>query len=178
MVSITERDSGKSLAEQSMITEAVQINWPEAKDLPTSGEFAGLNRLIAARYPALAATDEKSTQQFWSAFIYMFFARRADVPNTKVSNDTWVQQANDWLAARGQGFTPTTARALVAAAICHGVSYSEPPWPKLGLAHGTRSEMQPSSWRKVLEVGQLPPPTAVARVWDTSIGTQQKSSVG
>lgn len=177
MVSIVEHDNGKLLAEKSMITEAVKIDWPEKKDLPTSSEGVSLNRLIAARYPALAATDQKESDQFWSAFIYLFFARRADVPNQKVANDTWVEQANSWLLDNGRGFQPTTAKALVAACIVHGIPYSEPPWPKLGLAHGTRSEMQPSSWRKVLEVGQLPPPTAVARVWDASIGTAQRFSV-
>ena len=177
MVSIVEHDNGKSLAEKSMVTKAVKIDWPEAKDLPTPGELASLNRLIAARYPALAATDDKSTQQFWSAFIYMFFARRADAPNTKVSNDTWVQQANDWLAARQHGFVPTTAKALVAACIVHAIPYSEPPYPSLGLAHGSRSSTQPPGWRKVLESG-LPAPTAVARVFDRSIGSQIRSSVG
>ena len=126
--------------------------------------------LIAARYPALAATDQKEYDQFWSAFIYLFFARRADAPNQRVANDTWVEQANSWLLDNGRGFQPTTAKALVAACIVHGIPYSEPPWPKLGLAHGTRSEMQPSAGGRVLEVGQLPAPTAIARVFDGSIG--------
>ena len=177
MVSITESINNKSLAEQSMITEAVKINWPDAKDLPTPGELASLNRLIAARYPALAATDEKSTQQFWSAFTYLFFARRSEQPNTKVGNDTWVQEANSWLLANARGFVPTTARALVAACIVHGIKYSEPPYPSLGLAHGSRSEVQQSSWRKVLEAGRLPDGIP-ARPLDHSIGSQIRSSIG
>src|SRR4029077_13882298 len=45
-----------------------------------------------------------------------------------VSNDMWVAQANDFLSAAGAGFPPTTAKAIVAAAIVHGVKYSEPPY--------------------------------------------------
>ena len=178
MVSIVESINSGSLADKSMISEAVKIDWPQVKDLPSPGEFASLNRLIAARYPTLAATDDKSTQQFWAAFTYLFFARRADGPNQKVDNDTWVEQANSWLLDNGRGFQPTTAKALVAACIVHGIPFSEPPWPKLGLAHGSRSEMQPSAWRKVLEVGQLPAPIAIARVFDGSIGSQIRSSIG
>jgi hypothetical protein len=177
MIKITENIDSNSKAERSTVTETTTIDWPQAKDLPSPAEFVALNNLIASKYPALAATDEKSYQQFWSAFTYMFFARRADSPNTKVSNDIWLEQANGWLLANARGFVPTTARALVASAICHGVSFSEPPYPSLGLTHGARSEMQPSAWRKVLESG-LPAPTSVARVFDRSIGSQIRSSVG
>ena len=175
MVKIIESIDTNSKAEISMVTEAVTIEWPTEKELPTPGEFASLNRLIQARYPALAANDQKETEQFWSAFIYLFFARRADAPNQKVANDTWVQEANDWLLANARGFVPTTAKALVSAAIVHGIKYSEPPWPKLGLGHGTRSEMQPSAWNKVLE-SELPAPTPIARMFDGSIGSQIRSS--
>ena len=160
-----------------MINQTVKIDWPQAKDLPSPGEFASLNRLIASKYPALAATNQREYDQFWSAFQYIFFARRAEQPNTKVSNDTWLQQANDWLLASGQGLTPTTARALVAAAICHGVKFSEPPYPALALAHGTRSETQPTLWRKVLEACRLPDGLP-ARPLDRGIGMSIRSSAG
>ena len=39
--------------------EVLRCSKPTEKELPTSGEFASLNRLIQARYPALAATDQK-----------------------------------------------------------------------------------------------------------------------
>jgi hypothetical protein len=133
--------------------------------------------LLPSRYPALAANDQKEYQAFWSAFVYLLYARRADAPNTRVATDTWVEQANDWLKARQQGFVPTTGKALVAAAICHGIAYSEPPYPALALAHGSRSEMQPTAWRKTVEAGQLPAPTAVAKSWDASISTAQRYSV-
>ena len=138
-----------------------------------------LHRLIAAKYPALAANNQKEYDQLWSAFQYLYFARRTPAPNTKVSNDALLSEANTWLAASGRGFAPTTARALVAACIVHGnIPFSEPPWPVLGLAHGTRSEMQPTSWRKVLEAGRLPDPTAVPRVLDGSIGMSVHSQAG
>jgi hypothetical protein len=106
----------------------------------------------------------------------LFFARRLDAPNKRVANDDLVQTANDWLAARQLGFTPITAKALVAATIAHGnIPFGEPPWPSLGLGYGSRSEAQPSAWRKVLEAGRLPDGLP-ARPLDDSIGTQPRSS--
>jgi hypothetical protein len=172
MFSITENKP----ASEVQITTSTRIDWPDRKDLPTSGEFNSPNRLIAARYPALAANSDKEFQEFWLAYLYTLFAQRASKPDHNISPEYFADIANDWLLERSVP-GKTSGKAIIAACIVHAIPYSEPPYVSLGLMLGSRSAPQPSAWKKSLIDGRLPDPIP-ARPLDRSIGTSHTYSVG
>src|ERR1700730_287718 len=157
------------------ITTSTHIVWPEKKDLPTPAQFNSLNRLIAARYPAFAAITDKEFQEFWLAYLFTLFAQRASKPDHNVSPGYFAGIANDWLLERSVP-GKTSGKAIIAACICHGVAYSEPPYVSLGLTLGSSSVPQPSAWKKCLIDGRLPDPIP-ARPLDRSIGMSQQRSI-
>jgi hypothetical protein len=140
----------------------VKIMCPRAvlpTDYPNESEFDALNRIVGARYPRLAyaAADSAARRQFANAFLYLFFARRRDKPNTAYALSYWVDSGRQWL--RRQSIESYfTASALVAGAILHGVGFTEPPYSSLGLTLGEHTEARKSAWRDVLASGQCPNP--------------------
>ena len=170
MVQILE---SKPVADVVKITESTRFDWPDKQELPTPTEFNRLNKLIASRYPALAANDAKEFQELWLAFLHLFFARRSEKP-TRAEPSYWASICDDWLLTNNVPGR-TSAKAIVAASILHGIPFT---WPyiSLGLVMGSRSTPQPSSWRKILADG-LPAPVANPIV-DRTIGTQQRSGAG
>jgi hypothetical protein len=130
-------------------------------EYPTAKEFDALNCIVAARYPQLAyaGDDQEGRQQYSNAFLYLFFAYRRDKPNTEYAIGCWVDAGREWLRRQALA-TNVIERALIAAAIVHGIPSTEPPCSSLGLTLGERTVPFESAWRQVLATGQCPDPVS------------------
>lgn len=127
-------------------------------DYPSANELDALNKIVGTHYPRLAyAAGDHGRRQFANAFRYLMFARRCEVPNNAYALGYWVDTGRQWLRRQGSD-TYFTERELVAAAIVHGVSFTEPPYSSLGLTLGEHAEARKSAWRAVLASGQCPDP--------------------
>lgn len=130
-------------------------------DFPTDTELDALNAVIAKRYPriAYAPDDQVARRRFANAFLYMFFARRADRPNHKYAVSFWADSAKHWL--RGQSLASDVSdNALLAAAVAHGVPYTAPPYASLGLLRAEYDRACEPAWRQTLASGKCPEPAA------------------
>ena len=151
---------GPTVKASRPVHEGVRIISPPPSlppEYPTTKEFDALNSIVAARYPRLAYSvdDQEGRPQFANAFLYLCFAYRRDEPNTEYALSCWVDASREWLRRQAL-VSNVTERALIAAAIVHGIPYTEPPCSSLGLTLGEHTDARPSAWKQVLATGRCP----------------------
>jgi hypothetical protein len=131
-------------------------------DLPCGEELAMLRAMVLRVHPT---TLTCTIDEFERAIRYFAFARRQPEPNNQFYPVFWLDAAREFLARNGYA-NAVSLRALVAAAIASGVTYTPlTRWPydiELGLTRGDASKPS-NAWREVLKRGKIPDPTPLKR---------------
>jgi hypothetical protein len=128
-------------------------------------------RFTVRNYPAIAdqiqpdaeAINADYFRQFTSAFVAIGAMRLRDEPARKYFVGHWTEAAQTWLRCRNV-FADITTNALIAAALAHGVSYTDGTidgslW-EFGLDLYTGRAVL-DGWRRVLASGKIPQATPV-----------------
>jgi hypothetical protein len=163
-MAITITEAGKPSDVQ--ITQQLAIIWPTATEMPSTKQLEALNALVKSKFPAFAANDRRELEHFWASFLFLFYARRRfdrggqHKPDVGVAASRWCELANEWLEAHGRA-SRTTAKAVIAASIVHGIAYHGPAHASLALALGSTTKPQSSMWQTILERRQLPDPMPI-----------------
>jgi hypothetical protein len=149
-------------------------------------ELSFMQRLTLRNHPSLAdqikpdveAITADFFREFKNSFIAIGSMKLKDEPARKYFVGHWTETAQSWLRQRNMFFDITTS-AFIAAALAHGVSYTD------GTIDGSSWELGIDSysgravtdgWRRVLAGGKVLPSTAIpsnrrlaaarpARVW-------------
>ena len=153
------------------------------EDFPTRGQLDSLLNYVLATYPKLGVDADVPgfREHFERAFLALCYIRRRDGIDKQHTMSFWRDLGQDTLSSLKVPAKLELA-PFVAAVIAHGdVAHTHPTHPQnfsmsAGLIFGGTGRAYSGVWRKVLEVGRLPEPTAVARGFDGSIGHQIRSS--
>jgi hypothetical protein len=143
------------------IAEAAGIPALVRADRPDLNELAERHKLVLRTYPQLECPVEQFGRSLHAA---CYFRRQAKL-NASYWPTKWLDGSVDWL--KRQGYNPSISlRSVVAAAIASNVAHSMsdrfPDDLELGYALGGLSKPT-NFWRAVLESGQVPRPTPLAR---------------